>query len=240
MQRYWVNQNGIQSGPLTIDELKAMTIDVKNTYVWRSGMADWQRIDEVPELSDIVAAAQAAATPVPPEPEQPAETQEQPEPSEPEAEQPSEPEEQPEQEPEAEQPEQEQPSEPEEQPHAATPPAPPAELNDEPAPAFQQPAFQQAPTPPQYASAPMMPATPVPECPPTNLVWSIVCIVLCCWIPAVIGLVFSIQVKSKYREGNYAQAKKYSDWSAWCCIISIVLGVVSMPFALLVQLLAVN
>ena len=33
MQRYWINQNGIQSGPHTIEELKQMTFDPSATYV---------------------------------------------------------------------------------------------------------------------------------------------------------------------------------------------------------------
>ena len=94
--------------------------------------------------------------------------------------------------------------------------------------------------PPQYEPQQYGPryAPGTLECPPTNLVWAIVCIVLCCWIPAVVALIFSLQVKTKYRMGDYAAAQKYSDWSAWLCIISIVLGIVSTPIVLLTQALA--
>ena len=180
MQRYWINQNGIQSGPHTIEELKQMTFDPSATYVWRSGMPDWKRIEQEQE------------------------------------------------------PEQAGDSETAEQPHDDTPAAQP--------PVYHEPAVepQYQAMPPQYEPQQYGPryAPGTPECPPTNLVWAIVCIVLCCWIPAVVALIFSLQVKTKYRMGDYAAAQKYSDWSAWLCIISIVLGIVSTPIVLLTQALA--
>lgn len=222
MQRYWINQNGIQSGPHTIEELKQMTFDPSATYVWRSGMPDWKRIDELDELKGIVNLVQAPSQPDP----QPAE-----------ATAASNGDVQPEQEPEQEQeqePEQAGDSETAEQPHDDTPAAQP--------PVYHEPAVepQYQAMPPQYEPQQYVPryAPGTPECPPTNLVWAIVCIVLCCWIPAVVALIFSLQVKTKYRMGDYAAAQKYSDWSAWLCIISIVLGIVSTPIVLLTQALA--
>lgn len=221
MQRYWINQNGIQSGPHTVDELKEMTFDPSVTYVWRSGMPDWKRIDELDELKGIVNLTQA-----PPQadaqPEEAATAIDEAQPTE------------------------EQPTSNDE---AAMQPEPPQD-DDTPAaqpPVYHEPAIE--PAQPQYQAIPPQyepqqlepqytPAVPAPECPPTNLVWAIVCIVLCCWIPAVVALVFSLQVKTKYRMGDYAAAQKYSDWSAWLCIISIVLGIVSTPVVLLTQVLA--
>ena len=47
--QYWINQEGVQAGPVTREELEKMNI-TPNTYVWRSGLADWKKIGDVPEL----------------------------------------------------------------------------------------------------------------------------------------------------------------------------------------------
>ena len=52
--QYWINQNGIQTGPHTIDQLKEMEL-TGNAYVWRAGMADWKPITAVDELNALVA-----------------------------------------------------------------------------------------------------------------------------------------------------------------------------------------
>ncbi len=233
MQRYWINQNGIQSGPHTIDELKQMTFDPTVTYVWRSGMPDWKRIDELDELNGIVNLAQAPSQPDTHATVATAASNDEVQPEQ----EPEQPEQVQEQEPE---PEQASGNDTAEQPHADTPTAAQPPVYHEPAIEPVQPQYQAIPPQyePQQPQPQYTPAAPAPECPPTNLVWAIVCIVLCCWIPAVVALVFSLQVKSKYRMGDYAAAQKYSDWSAWLCIISIVLGIVSTPVVLLTQVLA--
>lgn len=50
--QYWINQNGVQAGPVSLEELKTMHI-TEEAYVWRSGMSDWQRITTVDELRDL-------------------------------------------------------------------------------------------------------------------------------------------------------------------------------------------
>ena len=71
----------------------------------------------------------------------------------------------------------------------------------------------------------------VPGCPPSNLVWSILATVLCCQITGIIAIVFAAQVSSKYNDGDYKTAKKYSEWSAWLVIASIVLFILWSSFA---------
>ena len=50
--QYWINHNGVQSGPVEADVLKQMGL-TSQAYVWREGMADWVRITQVPELQGM-------------------------------------------------------------------------------------------------------------------------------------------------------------------------------------------
>ena len=79
--QYWINHNGVQSGPVELEALKEMGL-TSRAYVWREGMADWVPITQMPELQgmyemvsqpDSVAtqqpqasAAQQSAEPCPP------------------------------------------------------------------------------------------------------------------------------------------------------------------------------
>ena len=53
--QYWINQNGAQSGPHTIEQLESMAFDKAHTYVWHKGMDGWKRIDKIPELAHLTA-----------------------------------------------------------------------------------------------------------------------------------------------------------------------------------------
>ena len=59
--QYWINQNGTQSGPHTIEQLESMALDKAHTYVWHKGMDGWKRIDKIPELAHLTAAPESAA-----------------------------------------------------------------------------------------------------------------------------------------------------------------------------------
>lgn len=59
--QYWINQNGTQSGPHTIEQLESMALDKAHTYVWHKGMDGWKRIDKIPELAHLTAAPEPAA-----------------------------------------------------------------------------------------------------------------------------------------------------------------------------------
>lgn len=187
IQRIWINQNGVQSGPFTMEELAAKGPLSRNTYVWFKGMADWQRIDAVPELAAMMQPLEAteaeAAT----------------EATVAEA--------------------------------AALPPDMPPVPELGPQPQYAQPP-QYAPMP-QYAQQPAM----VPKRPPHNLFWSVVAVIFCCSIPAIVAIVYGALVTSKYNQGDYAKAQKYSDISAWWCIAAIVLGVISLPISILMTMM---
>ena len=192
IQRIWINLNGEQSGPFTMEELAAKGPLSRNTYVWFKGMADWQRIDAVPELAAMMQPLEAT------------ETEATTEAAVVEA--------------------------------AALPPDMPPVPDLGPQPQYAQPP-QYAPMPqygpmPQYAQQPAM----VPKRPPHNLFWSIVAVIFCCSIPAIVAIVYGAMVTSKYNQGDYAKAQKYSDISAWWCIAAIVLGVISLPISILMTM----
>ena len=63
--QYWINQDGEQTGPLTLDQLELMTLSEK-TYVWSAGFDDWKPLTEVPELAHLLPNNNTAATAVPP------------------------------------------------------------------------------------------------------------------------------------------------------------------------------
>ncbi len=48
--QYWINQDGVQAGPVTREELEKMSL-TDTAFVWRAGMEDWVRITEMSELA---------------------------------------------------------------------------------------------------------------------------------------------------------------------------------------------
>lgn len=50
MVKYWINQDGVQEGPLTFEELKAKGL-TRNAYVWREGLAEWVPVSSLAELT---------------------------------------------------------------------------------------------------------------------------------------------------------------------------------------------
>ena len=50
--QYWINHNGVQTGPVELDALKEMGL-TSQAYVWCEGMADWVKITQVPELQGM-------------------------------------------------------------------------------------------------------------------------------------------------------------------------------------------
>lgn len=73
--------------------------------------------------------------------------------------------------------------------------------------------------------------------PPTYFVWSVLATVLCCFIPGIIGIVYSSMVSSRYYTGDIEGAHRASRNAEICIIISIVLGVVSSTLYLPLSLL---
>lgn len=72
------------------------------------------------------------------------------------------------------------------------------------------------------------PTTP----PDNNLVWAILCTVLCCLPLGIVAIIKSSNVNTLWAQGNYEaaqkaadDAKKYSIWGAAIALIGIVLYV---------------
>lgn len=196
MRQYWINFKGKQDGPMSLEQMAKMGLD-ETAYVWHSGLPDWVKITNVPELNEMLAGAVTEA------PELPTETLE------------------------GEETVAETPQEgdiPDEVPSLDVVDDTPADV----VPYMQQP----------YGAVEAMPAQqePAPECPPTNLVWSIIATVLCCSLPGILGIVFAFLTKKYYREGNLSKARRMSDYGAWAVIASIILGLISMPLSCAVQM----
>ena len=188
--KYWVNIDGIQSGPISRDELANIDFNPEVTYVWHEELDDWQRIDRLSEFADIVAAKQKAAA-------------EQSEHSE----------------------------------SSVTPP--PMPQPPMPQPPMPQPPVAQPPMPQLPVPQPPMPQPPVaPEAEaPTNLVWAVIATVMCCQITGVIAIVYGAMTSSANSAGNYEKARRYSDIAQIWVMVSIVLGLIYMPIALLMMML---
>ena len=188
MTKYWIRENGQQSGPFSLEELQLRTFAKGDTFVWHKGLEGWMHIENVPELAHLIE----------PEPEQKAEESE------------AEVSETPKDMEEAE----------EAEVRESTPPL-----------------FHSMPTPPPYMEQPQATAPPMheqapkPECPPTNLVAAIVCTLLCCTPFGVAGIVCAVLTQNHYNAGNYEKARKYSQWSDWMCILSVVLFFLSLPLS---------
>ena len=193
--KYWVNIDGIQSGPISRDELANIDFNPEVTYVWHEELDDWQRIDRLSEFADIVAAKQKAAA--------------------------------------------------EHSGHSessVTPP--PVPQPPMPQPPMPQPPVPQPPVPQPPVPQPPMPQPPMPQPPvapeaeaPTNLVWAVIATVMCCQITGVIAIVYGAMTSSANSAGNYEKARRYSDIAQIWVMVSIVLGLIYMPIALLMMML---
>ena len=73
--------------------------------------------------------------------------------------------------------------------------------------------------------------------PKTYLVWAVISMVLCCFIPGLIAVIFSTSVSSKYYARDYEGARRASEVTQYWIIASIVLGLVSATLYLPVSLL---
>lgn len=72
-----------------------------------------------------------------------------------------------------------------------------------------------------------------PPCPPTYLFWSIFITCCCCQPGGIAGIIMAIVARSRYNNGDYWGARRMSEYIQWVLIISIVLGLMTLPFALL-------
>ncbi len=189
--QYWINHNGVQSGPVSPEQMKEMGL-TSRAYVWHEGLADWVKITQLPELQGLYAMTDELSEP---------------------------------------------------QPDNA------ASATDEPIvgqpyqPSQQQPSGyasqQYTPAQQRYEPAAQSPA-PAEPCPPTNLVWAIITTVLCCLPAGIVAIVYALKVTNKYQQGDIEGAKRASETGAWWCIASIILGILSMPFASMMSMLSTS
>ncbi|MDE7407374.1 MAG: CD225/dispanin family protein [Muribaculaceae bacterium] len=77
---------------------------------------------------------------------------------------------------------------------------------------------------------------PVPAEPPTYLIWNILATVLCCIPSGILGIYFSAKVSSKYSRGDYHGARVMSERAQWMVMLSIVLGLISLPFQMVIAM----
>ncbi len=96
-----------------------------------------------------------------------------------------------------------------------------------------------APQQPQPAYAPGR-QEPMPPCPPTYIVWSILATICCCLIGGIIAIIYSSQVTARYNVGDYAGAVKASERAQIWLIVSIVLGLLSLPFVMMSNLFSLS
>lgn len=109
------------------------------------------------------------------------------------------------------------------------PPVPPATPQTQP----------ESQTPPSQISAPKLSEAdnltePMPD---TYLLWSVLAIIFCCFIPAIVALIFSTQVSSRYYAGDLEGSKKASEKAQIWIIISIVAGIISSTLYLPLMML---
>lgn len=216
---YWTIIDDRHAGPFSAGELIEMGLKPESP-VWTSGLPDWVEASEIEELRALLesrsnAPGSPAESAGPVGAQQPAPT---PEPTPyPEMEKPADT-------PPGQQSPMHEPY-PRQDFYGQPEPCPP-----QPSPAYNQPAYNQ-PAEPQWEW--QREATiPDEPCPPAYLVWSIIVTILCCQVLGIAAIICSAQTKQAYNRGNLAKARKMSEWAQWLIIISIVLGLISLPVQL--------
>ena len=83
-------------------------------------------------------------------------------------------------------------------------------------------------------------------CPENNLIWAILCTVMCCMPLGVLAIIKATSVESLWREGRYDEAekaandaKKFSLWGAIAAVVGVVIYFVSY-FGVLAILIAAD
>jgi len=92
--------------------------------------------------------------------------------------------------------------------------------------------YQPPPSPPPSAPPPYgAPQGGIPaQQPDSNLVWGILCAVLCCLPLGVVSIVYSSKVSGLWAQGRYAEAQTAADmakkWAIWGAVAGVVVGVI--------------
>lgn len=53
-KRYYIVQNGTQQGPMSLQAIRQVNFNFRNTDVWTPGFADWRRINSLAELDQAL------------------------------------------------------------------------------------------------------------------------------------------------------------------------------------------
>ena len=225
---YWIYLNEQKRGPYSLGGLMTITIP-PTTLVWREGLSEWVEAKELEELAPLFNRPEAvqpppfvAETVEGPKYEEASTADEEPTIVE-DAEETSEESTVENSENETtEQPEEDYAEYEEESTSTATPPHFTSTSYDSP----QQPNSE-------------VPASsePMPECPPSYLVWAILSTLCCCQIFGIIAIFFAANVKPKYNRGDYEGAKKNSERAALWVILSFVIGLVTIPLQMVINML---
>lgn len=75
------------------------------------------------------------------------------------------------------------------------------------------------------------------ECPPNYLVASIVMTILFFLPAGVVAIIFATKVKPLYRRGDVMKARKMSERAALWTILSLVIGLILIPFKLVFEMI---
>ncbi|QAA82562.1 CD225/dispanin family protein [Aequorivita sp. H23M31] len=79
---------------------------------------------------------------------------------------------------------------------------------------------------------------PIGTPPDNNLVWAILCTVLCCLPLGIVSIIKSTKVKELWALGDYAGAQKAADdakkWAIWGAAVAVIIWVLYVLFFLVI------
>jgi hypothetical protein len=83
------------------------------------------------------------------------------------------------------------------------------------------------PQPPPYGAPQGGPPTQQPD---SNLVWGILCTVLCCLPLGIVSIVDASKVSGLWAQGRYAEAQEASanakKWAIWGAVAGVIVGII--------------
>lgn len=211
---YWIVIDGVQVGPMSLDEILAHPALGPESPVWHDGLPDWTVASQVPELAAKFEPSPGEGT-VPPVP-----------PAEPESFIPP-------------RPDSGQPFRYGDNGYGygngqynGGGQQPGGNYNN-----FHYNSYNNAPN--YYGPNPPMPPDPRNQhrMPPNYLAWAIVVTICCCQVFGIIAIVYAAQVSPAYYRGDYERAEKMSSNAALWIILSIVTGLIITPFMVLFNIM---